>query len=667
MPTFNNRGDIVGGTGDNIVSIVLHGTTTPIVVNGPLQANGRPVVPAGGRVWMDDDTVVYQTYDALNRPIIQTYHVPTQKKTNVVETGVGVNFLIGGGGRWAAQAVTVTKGSSLEDGYGFLIDSQNAFTSHFAGVLASGRDGTFAIVSDYEQGVTTSLFAPDGRVTECPEETTFGIQVIGPTSAIWVPFGGGEFRTVNARIPKQASKALEPKVCRVGQEDWVVYYSFDFGLICHPFNSLEGYVLDPTGHSYWHDAIGLNGELRVTWSNRAGELPEDLTVFAVDLTRDRIDFGKGFVPIDASFRTFTQFASSGGVPVTNASSVLSAQLNLLEDDIAYRLALLATNVLQPLKNKYPNIVIKSGFRQVNTGMSQHELGEAVDLQITNQTPELLYEVANFIKNKLPFDQLILNFTNAGDKQPWLHVSFSPRSLRGQVLTKDYADTFYEGLFLVEPLTGEEAAEALREQSTRDATILSEMSKLQKRQERSGPTSRVSDEAPSSAPSTSSEPNGGGTGSGSNDPGGHVALVACVKSALGFTRQADQQTNINNAFEVTKRVAWLLRDEGCGLLIKNGGDNIVSWNGYSFSAGRVCFPDGQIFKILTAVEDGIHAPEWEDNGVVDQSLYVAALDPGSDFNMNWMQCALPKPEPTVPGNGGGGGGQQDPSNHDPRTR
>ena len=53
-----------------------------------------------------------------------------------------------------------------------------------------------------------------------------------------------------------------------------------------------------------------------------------------------------------------------------------------------------------------------------------------------------------------------------------------------------------------------------------------------------------------------------------------------------------------AFEVTKRIAWLLRGEGAGLLIKNGGENIVSWKGYSFSAGRICYPDGQIYKVLT---------------------------------------------------------------------
>jgi hypothetical protein len=67
--------------------------------------------------------------------------------------------------------------------------------------------------------------------------------------------------------------------------------------------------------------------------------------------------------------------------------------------------LLAVNVLQPLKGAYPNIVVVSGFRQVNTGIGQHELGEAVDLQIRNQTPVQLFEVADYISKNLNFDQL----------------------------------------------------------------------------------------------------------------------------------------------------------------------------------------------------------------------------------------------------------------------
>jgi hypothetical protein len=98
------------------------------------------------------------------------------------------------------------------------------------------------------------------------------------------------------------------------------------------------------------------------------------------------------------------------------------------------------------------------------------------------------------------------------------------------------------------------------------------------------------------------------------------LVQCVHSAVNPGR------SVEDAFEVTKRVAWLLRGEGAGLLIKNGGENIVSWQGRSFSAGRICYPDGHIWKVLSDIP-GTNGPSWQDNDFVDRSLYVPAIHPG----------------------------------------
>jgi hypothetical protein len=316
--------------------------------------------------------------------------------------------------------------------------------------------------------------------------------------------------------------------------------------------------------------------------------------------------------------------------------MITAQLGLLEDDITYRLALLAANVLQPLKDVYPNIVILSGFRQTNSGIGQHEMGEAVDLQIQNQTPELLYEVADYIQKNLNFDQLVLNFSNIGKGEPWIHVSFSPDSLRGQVLTKDFADNFHDGLFLVEPLTGEDAAQALRDQQEQDTAILAELTNIQTRQERLGQTPEIiADET--------GDPNSGGSGGSGGDggPGGddaHVALVRCVRDALmaaGLNLDSG-----NPAFEITKRVAWLLRDEQAGLLIKPAGENVVQWNGYPLSASRLCFPNGQLFKVVgDAGPGGQNNAQYNGDGFVEPSRYVAAMDPGTDITTEWSTCSL----------------------------
>jgi hypothetical protein len=97
------------------------------------------------------------------------------------------------------------------------------------------------------------------------------------------------------------------------------------------------------------------------------------------------------------------------------------------------------------------------------------------------------------------------------------------------------------------------------------------------------------------------------------------LVECIHDHVNPSR------TVEGAFEVTKRVAWALRGEGAGLLIKNGGENIISWQGYSFAASRICYADGHIFKVLTDVPS-TNGPSWQDNDYVDRSLYVPAIDP-----------------------------------------
>ena len=98
------------------------------------------------------------------------------------------------------------------------------------------------------------------------------------------------------------------------------------------------------------------------------------------------------------------------------------------------------------------------------------------------------------------------------------------------------------------------------------------------------------------------------------------LVECIHAAVNPASGSAEA-----AFEVTKRVAWALRGEGAGELIKNGGENIVSWQGYSFAAGRICYPDGHIYKVVSDV-GGANGPSWQDNGFVDPKLYVPAIDP-----------------------------------------
>lgn len=99
------------------------------------------------------------------------------------------------------------------------------------------------------------------------------------------------------------------------------------------------------------------------------------------------------------------------------------------------------------------------------------------------------------------------------------------------------------------------------------------------------------------------------------------LVECIWDHI---RPADHIA----AFEVTKRVAWALRGEGAGLLIKNGGENIAAWRGYLFSVSRIVYPNGRLVKVIfDAGPGGANGPSWQDSGdFVDPSLYLAPMDP-----------------------------------------
>lgn len=98
------------------------------------------------------------------------------------------------------------------------------------------------------------------------------------------------------------------------------------------------------------------------------------------------------------------------------------------------------------------------------------------------------------------------------------------------------------------------------------------------------------------------------------------LSACVHAAV-------KPRNSVGDLEVVKRVAWLVRGDGAGLLIKTSGENVVLWQGYSFSASRMCFSNGQIYKLIAdAGPGGGNFPDFTDNGFVDPVLCVPAIDP-----------------------------------------
>jgi hypothetical protein len=121
------------------------------------------------------------------------------------------------------------------------------------------------------------------------------------------------------------------------------------------------------------------------------------------------------------------------------------------------------------------------------------------------------------------------------------------------------------------------------------------------------------------PSGIPRPEGTGSVPGSDlDFANHTDVVEAVKNEL--TANGVDLSGCG-AFEIVKRVAWQLRDEGAGLLSKPDG-----YNCGGFASDIIAYPSGFIFDILGGGGE-TNNPQWLKQGEVDPSRYVAPTNPG----------------------------------------
>jgi len=105
------------------------------------------------------------------------------------------------------------------------------------------------------------------------------------------------------------------------------------------------------------------------------------------------------------------------------------------------LKILAENIFQPIREHFGSpIWVSLGYRSAalnkaigGAKKSQHCKGEAIDIDMDGKGSPTNAEIFNYIKDNLPFDQLIWEF--GSDKAPdWVHVSYSVSGKqRGQIL------------------------------------------------------------------------------------------------------------------------------------------------------------------------------------------------------------------------------------------
>ena len=111
---------------------------------------------------------------------------------------------------------------------------------------------------------------------------------------------------------------------------------------------------------------------------------------------------------------------------------------------------LCMNILEPVREHYGlPIIPSSGYRSKalcraigSSDESHHAKGEAVDFEVAGVDN---YELAKWISETLPFDQLILEYYSGGNSG-WIHCSYVPNG-RGEVLTMSKNRGYQRGLVI----------------------------------------------------------------------------------------------------------------------------------------------------------------------------------------------------------------------------
>ena len=91
--------------------------------------------------------------------------------------------------------------------------------------------------------------------------------------------------------------------------------------------------------------------------------------------------------------------------------------------VVNNLAALAQNVIEPIRAKYPSMLITNSYRHgASIGGGAHGTGQAADLQFRGVPAHSYFEIAKWIEQNIPYDQLLLEYLPS--KTVWVHISFA---------------------------------------------------------------------------------------------------------------------------------------------------------------------------------------------------------------------------------------------------
>ena len=137
-------------------------------------------------------------------------------------------------------------------------------------------------------------------------------------------------------------------------------------------------------------------------------------------------------------------ASKYFIPAIGQTKTHPTRGVLTREQIIANLRGVAQNILEPIKAAYPTMFPTNAYRDKG-GASQHEAGEAVDIQFTDVTGPIASQNAELLKraeaikkileSRNGFDQFLLEYKTYGSRRPWLHISYrNPIANRKEIRT-----------------------------------------------------------------------------------------------------------------------------------------------------------------------------------------------------------------------------------------
>ena len=147
----------------------------------------------------------------------------------------------------------------------------------------------------------------------------------------------------------------------------------------------------------------------------AAKAAEPFTPVPATITMDMVLTPKG--------TTLAQMIKNVTFPRTIPQLAQHSPLVAGPQAVVNNLAALAQNCIEPIKAKYPNTLITNSYRHgASIGGGQHGTGQACDLQFRGVPAHSYIDIAKWIEQNIPYDQLLLEYLPS--KTVWVHMSFA---------------------------------------------------------------------------------------------------------------------------------------------------------------------------------------------------------------------------------------------------